>query len=194
MVPRGKADHRRKVTSRSFIRTDPSWLLVSSHPERLYRSLRPHVARVAHSLLGEAPPAELVHDVCANAVLAAPRFRGDAAFSSWVYAVVARHVRKWIRAERRRRSLLRVASTRSMATPASQPDDLAGAHRLADRLSSALDALPERQRTCLLLVQVEEVPAHAVAEQLGVTPEAVRMNVHRARTRLRKCFDGTRRG
>jgi RNA polymerase sigma factor (sigma-70 family) len=60
--------------------------------------------------------------------------------------------------------------------------------------SNALDALPQRQRTCLLLVQVEELPAHAVAEQLGVTPEAVRMNVHRARNRLRKCFDGARRG
>jgi RNA polymerase sigma factor (sigma-70 family) len=74
-----------------------------------------------------------------------------------------------------------------------QPDDVAGAHLLANRLEDALAALPERQRTCLLLVQLEELPAHAVAERLGVTPEAVRMNVHRARTRLRKCFGTGRR-
>jgi RNA polymerase sigma-70 factor (ECF subfamily) len=141
---------------------------------------------VAHSLLGEEPPAELVHDVCANAALASVRFRGDAAFSSWVYAVVARHVRKWIRSERRHRCLLREASIRSMPSVAAQPDDVTGALRLADRLSDALTALPERQRICLLLVQLEELPAHAVAERLGVTPEAVRMNVHRARSRLRK--------
>jgi RNA polymerase sigma-70 factor, ECF subfamily len=179
---------RREMTDRSSRQTDTQWVAASSRPDQLYRCLQPHVARVAHSLLGEEPPTELVHDVCANTVLAAGRFRGDAAFSSWVYAIVARHVRKWIRAERRHRSLLREATTRSIPSLAVQPDDVAGALRLAHRLSNALDALPERQRTCLLLVQLEELPAHTVAERLGVTPEAVRMNVHRARNRLRKSF------
>jgi RNA polymerase sigma-70 factor (ECF subfamily) len=136
----------------------------------------------------------LVHDICTNAALSAVRFRGDAAFSSWVYAIVARHVRKWIRTERRHRRLLHEVSTRSMANPTAQPDDMAAARRLADRLNRALDTLPERQRTCLLLVQLDELPAHAVAERLGVTPDAVRMNVHRARHRLRKCFNAGRAG
>jgi RNA polymerase sigma-70 factor (ECF subfamily) len=100
--------------------------------------------------------------------------------------VVVRRVRKWIREERRHRELLREARVQAPPSTPIHPDDAAGARRLAWRLDHALGALPERQRLCLQLVQFEALSARAVAERLGVTPDAVRMIVHRARTELRR--------
>ena len=157
-----------------------------SPPAELYNNLHGHVYRFAYSLLGRAPPADLVHDVCTDIALSATRYRGEAAFSSWVYAVVAHHLRKRMRAERRHRCLLREAYASSLPTPAIPPDDATGARRLVRRLGEALNRLPERQRTCLLMVQVDDLPTQAVAQRLGLTPDAVRMNVHRARSRLRR--------
>jgi RNA polymerase sigma-70 factor (ECF subfamily) len=157
----------------------------------LYLTLRPRVSRMARALLRYAPPDELVHDVCVDAVLSAHRFRGDCAFSSWLYVVVTRHVQKWVRAEYRRICLIREIEVQARANAAIQPDDVLAARKMVGRLNHALAALSERQRVCLMLVRVEELPARDVAERLGVTPEAVRMSVHRARARLRKCLDDT---
>src|SRR5512140_3864545 len=155
-------------------------------PGELYSSLHGHVYRFAYSLLGREPPADLVHDVCADIALSAVRFRGEAAFSSWVYAGVAHQLHKRMRAERRHRCLLREAYTRSPPPGAPLPDDATGARRLVRRLGEAMDRLPERKRTCLVMVEVDDLPTRAVAKRLGLTPDAVRMNVHRARSRLRR--------
>jgi RNA polymerase sigma-70 factor (ECF subfamily) len=155
----------------------------------LYLALHPRVTRIARSLLGEAPTVELVHDVCVNAALSAVRFRGDSAFSSWLYAVVARHVRKWIRTERRRRSLMHEVAHYSSTITSLQPDDLVSGNRLATRLFEALEGLSDRQRTCVIQVQFEGHSVNAVADRLGISPDAVRMNVHRARNHLRSCIE-----
>ena len=154
----------------------------------LYVSLQPRVSRIARALLGEAPSIELVHDVCVDAALSAARFRGDSAFSSWLYAVVARHVHKWIRSERRRRSLMREVVHHGAAIDSTQPDELVSGNRMANVLFDALELLSDRQRTCVIRVQLEGHSVHAVAEQLGISPDAVRMNVHRARSHLRSCI------
>jgi RNA polymerase sigma-70 factor (ECF subfamily) len=155
----------------------------------LYLALQPRVTRIARSLLGEAPTVELVHDVCVNAALSAVRFRGDSAFTSWLYAVVARHVRKWIRTERRRRSLMHEVAHYSSTVTSLQPDDLVSGNRLAARLFEALKVLSDRQRTCVIQVQVEGHSVNDVANRLGISPDAVRMNVHRARNHLRSFIE-----
>ena len=159
-------------------------------PSELYPRLLQHVMRVARALLGEAPSPELVHDATVDTVLSLVRYRGDCAFDSWVYSVAMHHVRKWIRAENRHRHVLLEASENVRAPDPYQPDNAAGAHRMAGRVFEAMHTLPERQRTCLTRVYLEgETPA-AVAKELGVTPDAVRMNIHRARGHLRRRLMG----
>ncbi len=154
-------------------------------PGELFVTLQPQVAGIARALLGELPAAELLHDICVDAAMSAARFRGDSAFSSWLYAVVRQHVHKWIRTERRRKSMLREFGHQSLIVTPVQPDDVVSGQRLAIRLNEALATLPKRQRTCLVLVQFEDRSVNDVAELLGITAEAVRMNVHRARCHLR---------
>ncbi len=188
--PNSERIHRNKLGLNSRI-TNGSVPAVKMTPSagELYLALQPRVTRIARSLLGEAPTAELVHDVCVNAALSAVRFRGDSAFSSWLYAVVARHVRKWIRTERRRRSFMNEVAHYSSSIASLQPDDLVSGDRLATRLLEALKVLSDRQKTCVIQVQFEGHSVHAVADRLGISPDAVRMNVHRARNHLRSCIE-----
>jgi RNA polymerase sigma factor (sigma-70 family) len=77
-----------------------------------------------------------------------------------------------------------------------RPDEASIAFGYVDTIRDALTALPERERLCLTLVRFEYLSAQEVAKRLRITPDAVRMNVHRARARLRQWLheDNEQRG
>lgn len=58
-----------------------------------------------------------------------------------------------------------------------------------DRLTSSLAVLTGRERMALLLRDVEDLPAEAVAEQLNCSKATVRSHIANARVKLRKHFD-----
>jgi RNA polymerase sigma-70 factor, ECF subfamily len=62
-----------------------------------------------------------------------------------------------------------------------------------DRLSACLEVLTERERTALLLRDVEDLPAEEVAEQLNCSKATVRSHIANARVKLRKHFERMQR-
>lgn len=61
-----------------------------------------------------------------------------------------------------------------------------------DRLERCLHALPERDRTVVILTFYAEAPSIDIATAIGCTAGAVRVARHRALLRLRRCVtDGT---
>ena len=63
-----------------------------------------------------------------------------------------------------------------------QPD--AEARERAEQVSAAIRALAEPDRSALLLRVEEELSYDEVAQVLGISPEAARVKVHRARLRV----------
>ena len=57
------------------------------------------------------------------------------------------------------------------------------------RLAASLQVLTERERLALLLRDVEELPAEAVAEHLSCSKATVRSHIANARAKLRKHFE-----
>ena len=55
-------------------------------------------------------------------------------------------------------------------------------------LESGLDILTDRERTALLLRDIEDQPAEKVAEQLNCSKATVRSHIANARVKLRKHF------
>ena len=74
--------------------------------------------------------------------------------------------------------------------PADDPDPLDDAYRaeLRDRIGAGLDMLPQMQRACFRLCDVEGFDGTEVAEMLGVNAATVRTHRHRARAALRKAL------
>lgn len=58
-------------------------------------------------------------------------------------------------------------------------------------IDTALEALPERQRTALLLADHAGLSHAEIATVLGITPGASKVLVHRARLNFRKAYEGT---
>jgi RNA polymerase sigma-70 factor (ECF subfamily) len=73
----------------------------------------------------------------------------------------------------------------------SSPFEETAANELERRVEAALAALPVRLREVLLLVSVEGLQPSEAAEVCGVTPEAMRQRLSRARVMLARALEDT---
>jgi RNA polymerase sigma-70 factor (ECF subfamily) len=150
--------------------------------------------RVAVSITGNSSDAEeVVQDAMWAIVRKIEMFRGDAAFSSWLYRVVANRAYEKRRTGRARRleSSLDVvmenldehgSSLDDWSANVEEPEQQAGLRRV---LTEAIDALPERYRTVILLRDIEGLCVQDVSGIVGISVGSVKSRTHRARLVLR---------
>ena len=127
-------------------------------------------------------------------------FRGDSAFGSWLYRIVANASYQRCRRRRRRGAdvsldnLLPVFDEHGrhaapVADWSTSADDPARRTELRTVLGSAIDELPADYRAAVLLRDVEGLSHREIAETLGLSVVNVKARVHRARLFLRKRLD-----
>lgn len=148
----------------------------------LMERLAPPVLRLARRLLSDPAEAE---DVTQEAMLRlwqiAPEWRtGTARPGTWLYRVAFNLATDRLR--KRRGVALDSIDEPEHPAPAVL-DALIGADR-ARALELALDALPERQRTAVVLRHIEGLANPEIAEVLGVGVEAVESLIARGKRRL----------
>jgi RNA polymerase sigma-70 factor (ECF subfamily) len=167
--------------------------------EKIFDEYAPRVYHLAHRLLGNAADAEdVAQDVFLQVVRKLPTFRGEAAFSTWLYRVTVNAALAY----RRKRAL---RQTVSLPEPLEdfQPD---GTHRAPvrrwrsrpnhqaldreahERIEESIAGLPETYRDVYVLADVEELPNAKIAEVLGLNVPAVKSRLHRARLLMRKAL------
>jgi len=119
-------------------------------------------------------------------------FRGEAALTTWLYGITVLVVNGRRRKERWRRWLWRRAEPELQlehepGAPAAQEDfERAEASRL---VYSVLDELSERDRTLLILFELERLPGAEVSLILRVSEANVWVALTRARARFKKEFE-----
>jgi RNA polymerase sigma-70 factor (ECF subfamily) len=161
--------------------------------EMLLVRYQPHLYRFGLRMCGNAEDAG---DVAQESLISMARslrdFRGDSSVSSWLYTIARRFCIK-----KRRRSKFAPAreesldapgvdAARPLADPAPSPEQMATNRELALVLTQAIDALDPSQREVLILRDVEGFSAPEVAKILGVSVEAVKSRLHRARIAVRQ--------
>lgn len=150
--------------------------LVASYQDRVYR--------FARRLCGDGDDArDVTQDTLATLAREVASFRGEARLSSWLFAIARSHCRR----QRRPRADAPSAPLVDDAHPASAPDPEAATAdaELARALEAALAGLADDQREVVLLRDVEGLTAPETAAALGLTVEAVKSRLHRARAALR---------
>ena len=100
-----------------------------------------------------------------------------AAFASWLFRIVERECRRLLRLQAHTAPLSSGAIDELLATQVP--------HELRRDLSVMIGALPQAYREVLVLRDVEEMTAPEAAALLGISPEAVKSRLHRARALLR---------
>jgi len=107
---------------------------------------------------------------------------------AWLYTVATNYAREVARTGARRAELAAGARHRVAPEPEPDPAELAEARRVAARVRRALEVLPERDQTVLLMR--EEGFAHKeIAEVVGATTGSVGTLIARALARLAGALD-----
>ncbi len=145
--------------------------------------LQPALLRAAMRMVQHRETAEdVVQETWISALHSVHAYEGRASLTTWLIAILRR----------------RVFDLRRGAGPRTQPledEEHAVDLRLTERVdararvaqvSRALPSLSERERTALVLCDLRYVPRSEVAAQLRVSPEYVRVLLHRARGRMRE--------
>lgn len=154
------------------------------------------IYRVAARVLGDRRDAEEVtQDVLMTVVGKIGTFKGEAAFSSWLYRIAANAAYERARGRRRSAevSLEAVLPVFDAEGRHVQPgvdwsrelEDPAVAGEMRDVLERAIGELPEDYRVVLVLRDVEGLTNEEVARALGLTVAAVKSRLHRARLFVR---------
>jgi RNA polymerase sigma-70 factor (ECF subfamily) len=157
--------------------------------------LERHQAQVYRFGMKMCRDPEDANDVLQDTLLAMARnvrdFRGASSISTWLYTIARSFCIK-----KRRRSKFAPDRERSLDTevaldaarladPAVSPDEAIAGKEVEHALEQAIGALEPIYREVLLLRDVEGLTAPEVAEVLGVSVQAVKSRLHRARLSVR---------
>jgi RNA polymerase sigma-70 factor (ECF subfamily) len=130
--------------------------------------------------------ADITQEVYLRAYRNLGSFRGDARFTTWLYRITANcastHMRRW---RRHRHDPLADDDLVIDLRCDGDPEGNAAAADLRSRLAIAIEELPPKLRAVVVLRDVYELSHEAVAEELGISSNAARVRLHRARSRLR---------
>jgi RNA polymerase sigma-70 factor (ECF subfamily) len=162
--------------------------------EPLVDKYRQPVLSLVYRIVGNASDAEdLAQQAFVQAFRAAARYRVTARFSTWLFTIA----RNLCLNELRRRSRHPTEPLDAPLGPegVSRPEPAAHAtgaaeallhDELLNHLDAVLAALPENQRTAILLFQREEMSYEEIANVLGCSLSATKSLIHRGRETLKQ--------
>lgn len=157
--------------------------------------LERHQAQVYRFGLRMCRDEEDAKDVVQETLIAMARgvrdFRGASSLSTWLFTIARSFCIK-----KRRRSRFAPQGERSidtdaplevgrLADPARTPEDIVAGQEVEQALERAIAALSPTLREVLLLRDAEGLTAPEVGEILGISPQAVKSRLHRARLAVR---------
>lgn len=157
----------------------------STAMEELLASVAPLLQRFGVLMCRDQMDAE---DVLQDALLSIAThlsdFEGRASFSSWAFTL-ARSACSHKRRGLKNRPQLPLDEVMESAEPSASPEQRTADRELAQALNLALARLPEDYREVILLRDMEDMTAPEAAESLGITVNALKSRLHRARSALR---------
>ena len=155
-------------------------VLVETHQHEVY-TLALRLTRDPH-LAGD-----VAQEAFIKAWRALPKFRGDAAFGTWVHRITVNTA--WTlrqRARRHQHDELGPASDHPSLAPVADPVASGENAELRRILDGALAGLPAGQRAVVVLKDVYGYSHDEIADALDISVSASKVRLHRAHLRLRR--------
>ena len=161
--------------------------LVRRHRDRLWA--------VALRTIGDREDAaDAVQNALVSAFRNASSYRGDAAVSTWLHRIVVNGALMKLRTRRRKpeesiEELLPAFledghHVDSFCSWAAQADRLLEHKQMRQAVRAAIAELPDTYRAVLVLRDIEDMTTDEAAAALGITSNAVKIRLHRARQAL----------
>jgi RNA polymerase sigma-70 factor, ECF subfamily len=164
--------------------------MVSRYWDRIYG--------MVHQLLRNQQDAEEVtQDAFIRAHRGLVNFRGDAAFSTWLYQIATNLARNrywyWWRRKRDKTVSFDQPVSDDNSTPLSEvfatemetPGDITVTQELVDHIAEGMEKISAKHREILILRNVKNMAYEEIAEVLGISVGTVKSRIARARESLR---------
>ena len=168
--------------------------------EEIVRAYGGRLLAVARRLLhNDDDASDAVQDAFLSAFRAIDSFAGGSRISTWLHRIVVNAALMKLRSKRRKpeqsidEMLPRFLEDGHLEKPAATwrelPEDLVGQSELRDLVLASIDRLPDGYRNVLLLRDIEELDTEETAAAMGISTNAVKTRLHRARLALREILE-----
>lgn len=151
---------------------------VLSGEQEAFGELYKLFAPLVHGIVLARVPRDEVEDIAQNVFLAAYKnlhtLRDYSAVGPWLAMIARNYAMEFYRREK---------PTEELPEDLTHHDD---ARTEAREILAAIQTLPDTYRETLVLRLVEGMTGAEIAEQIGLTPESVRVNLHRGMKLLRQ--------
>lgn len=136
---------------------------------------------------------DVAQEAFLKAYRAAPSFRGDSAFYTWLYRIAINTAKNYLVAAKRRPISLDIdlqdadgfelfGKLRDIDTP----EGLALTDDIAEAINKAIEELPDELRTAILLREIEGMSYEEIAQTMDCPVGTVRSRIFRAREAIEK--------
>jgi len=161
-------------------------LLVVKYQHRILKLIMRYVRDPSEAM-------DVAQEAFLKAYRAAPSFRGDSAFYTWLYRIAINTAKNYLVAAGRRPTQFEVdlqdpeqyesfAKLRDLDTP----EGLALSDEIRDAVNSAIADLPDDLRTAILLREIEGMSYEEIAQTMECPVGTVRSRIFRAREAIDK--------
>jgi RNA polymerase sigma-70 factor (ECF subfamily) len=147
---------------------------------------------LAYRVIGREEEArDVAQEAFLRAFRALPGFKGQAKFSSWLYRITLNLCRDWMRKERRTPVSqapegIDIIELAGEATPHETIEQMVGRKELGRAVSKAMAALPEEQRTAIILKEYHGLTFQEIADMLDCPLSTVKTRLYQGLSVVRK--------
>ncbi len=164
--------------------------------DQLVRQFSPHIYNVALRLTGHPNEAEeVLQETFINACRSVDAFEGRSGLGTWLYRIATNN--SLMRLRRRQPVIVSLDEPsesdenadfhpRNLRDWSAEPEDVALTTELRGAMDAAVATLPETLRAAFILRDIEGLSTEQAAEALGISREALKVRLHRARLLLRE--------
>jgi len=149
--------------------------------EMLYHQFKRRVFGMAHRIVGSNDAEEVAQEVFVRVFRGLAAFRGDSALSTWIYRLTVNASLSHLARRGRRQEVSDETLAELPAPPETTRDP-----GLANRIETALHALPPGYRAILVLHDVEGLSHEECATILECRVGTCKSQLHKARARMRE--------
>jgi len=136
---------------------------------------------------------DITQEAFLKAYRALPRFRGDAAFYTWMYRIAVNTAKNYLAAQRRRPMDVELDmqdpdqfDLHAKLKDTDTPEAVTLSHELQSTVERAIAALPDDLRTAIVLRELDGMSYEEIAETMECPVGTVRSRIFRARDAINK--------
>jgi len=128
---------------------------------------------------------DITHDIFMKIFLRLKTYKGDAAFSSWVYSITNHHIIDVVRSIKNKK---RYDYETDMASIPEEPDDQQILTIDSSKLIRIMEQLDEEDRMILMLKYKDEMSLKGIMEIFEIKESTAKMRVSRAKKKAYKIY------